>query len=145
MRPLYESQSDLRNEAQVISTLTKAWSAQFHKLPIRYHLDYAVTKDGRVVAYVEVKIRRYSMAQIDKWGGYMLSVAKLQTAQELCRISNAVFCLVVQCTDGLYWMTIKDFSEFPVVITGRTDRGDSQDVEPCVLIPGRRFTLMVNC
>ena len=140
MRPLYESQSDLRNEAQVISILTQEWSAQFHKLPIRYHLDYAVTKDGRVVAYVEVKVRRYSMAQIDKWGGYMLSVAKLQTAQELCRISNAVFCLVVQCTDGLYWMTIKDYSAFPVVITGRSDRGDSQDIEPCVLIPGSRFT-----
>lgn len=145
MRPLYETQSDLRNEAQVVSILSKSWNTTFHKLPIRYHLDYAATKNGKVIGYVEIKVRKYTMAQIDKWGGYMLSIAKLQTAQELCRISKATFCLVVQCTDGLYWMTIKDFSEFPVVITGRTDRGDSQDVEPCVLIPGGRFTLMVDC
>lgn len=142
MRPLYESASDLKNEAQVISILSNKWNIKFHKLPIRYHLDYAATKNGRVVGYLEVKVRRYSMAQISNWGGYMLSVAKLQTAQELCRISKSVFCLAVQCTDGLYWMTIKDFSEFPVTITGRSDRGDSQDIEPCVLIPGGRFTLI---
>lgn len=144
MRPLYESASDLNNEAQVISILSNKWNIKFHKLPIRYHLDYAATKNGRVVGYVEIKVRRYSMAQISNWGGYMLSVAKLQTAKQLCEISSASFCLAVQCTDGLYWMTIKDFSEFPVTITGRSDRGDSQDIEPCVLIPGGRFTLMVN-
>lgn len=139
-RPLYETQADLRNESAIISLLTKEWDAQFHKLPIRYHLDYAATKHGRVVGYVEIKVRKYTMAQIDKWGGYMLSVGKLQAAKQLCEISNSSFCLVVQCTDGLYWLTIKDFAEFPVVITGRTDRGDSQDIEPCVLIPGARFS-----
>ncbi len=144
MRPIYESDADLANEAQVMAILSGKWGAQFHKLPIKYHIDYAAAKDGIVVAYVEVKVRRYSMDQIDKWGGYMLSVAKLQTAQQLCHISKAVFCLVVQCTDGLYWAAIKDFSEFPVVITGRSDRGDAQDIEPCVLIPKSRFTQMIN-
>lgn len=139
MRPLYESASDLSNEAQVISTLSKKWDIKFHKLPIRYHLDYAATKNGRVVGYIEVKVRKYTMSQISNWGGYMLSVGKLQAAKQLCEISKASFCLAVQCTDGLYWTTIKDFSEFPVTITGRTDRGDEQDVEPCVLIPGGRF------
>ena len=142
MRPLYESDTDIANEAQVMAALSRRWDAQFHKLPIRYHIDYAATKDNRVVAYVEVKVRKYSMDQIDKWGGYMLSVAKLQTAQQLCHISNAVFCLVVRCTDGLYWVAIKDFSEFPVSITGRSDRGDAQDIEPCVLIPKSRCTKM---
>lgn len=142
MRPLYESDTDIANETQVMSTLSHKWGARFHKLPIRYHVDYAATKNGIVAAYVEIKVRKYSMDQIDGWGGYMISVAKLQTAQQLCRISKAVFCLVVQCTDGLYWIAIKDFSEFPVSITGRSDRGDAQDIEPCVLIPKSRFTKM---
>lgn len=144
-RPIYETQADLNNESAIISRLSSAWNTSFHKLPIRYHLDYAATKNGKVVGYLEIKVRKYTMAQIDKWGGYMLSIGKLQAAKQMCEISSSSFCLVVQCTDGLYWMTIKDFSEFPVVITGRTDRGDAQDIEPCVLIPGARFTLMVDC
>jgi hypothetical protein len=145
MRPIYETQADLRNEAAVIKILSQKWRVDFHKLPIKYHLDYAATRYGKVTAYVEVKVRKYRMDQIGKWGGYMLSVGKLQTAKQLCEISSAAFCLAVQCADGLYWIAIKDFSEFPVVITGRTDRGDSQDIEPCVLIPAERFTLMVGC
>ena len=145
MRPIYETQADLRNEAAVIQILSQKWRVNFHKLPIKYHLDYAATRNGKVTAYVEVKVRKYRMDQIGKWGGYMLSVGKLQTAKQLCEISSAAFCLAVQCADGLYWIAIKDFSEFPVVITGRTDRGDSQDIEPCVLIPAERFTLMVGC
>lgn len=141
-RPLYETQADLRNEAAVIKILSQKWRVNFHKLPIKYHLDYAATRNGKVVAYVEVKVRKYRMDQIDKWGGYMLSVGKLQTAKQLCEISNTSFCLAVQCVDGLYWITIKDFSQFPVVITGRADRGDAQDVEPCVLIPAEKFSLM---
>lgn len=144
-RPIYETHADLRNEAAVIKILSRKWRVNFQKLPIKYHLDYAATRNGKVAAYVEVKVRKYRMDQIGKWGGYMLSVGKLQTAKQLCEISSSTFCLAVQCTDGLYWIAIKDFSEFPVVITGRTDRGDSQDIEPCVLIPAERFTLMVDC
>jgi hypothetical protein len=145
MRPIYETQADLRNEAAVVEILSQKWRVNFLKLPIKYHLDYAATRNGKVTAYVEVKVRKYTMAQIGKWGGYMLSIGKLQTAKLLFEISSATFCLAVQCADGLYWIAIKDFSEFPVVITGRTDRGDAQDVEPCVLIPAERFTSLVGC
>ncbi len=144
-RPMYETQADLRNEAAVIEILSQKWRVNFHKLPIKYHLDYAATRNGKVVAYVEVKVRKYTMERIGQMGGYMLSVGKLQTAKQLCEISSAAFCLAVQCTDGLHWIAIKDFTEFPVAITGRTDRGDSQDVEPCVLIPAGRFTSLVGC
>ena len=144
-RPIYETQADLSNEAAVLQLLSKKWKATFHKLPIRYHLDYAATNsDGSVVAYIEIKVRKYTMQQIDNWGGYMLSVAKLQAAQSLCQISNAAFILVVKCADGLYWMKFKNYAEFPVGIAGRTDRKDSQDIEPCVMIPAKKFTSLVS-
>lgn len=144
-RPLYETSADLSNEAAVLDIISKRWGAVYHKLPIRYHLDYVATNaSGRVVAYLEVKVRKYPMQQIDKWGGYMLSLAKLQAAESLCRISKAVFVLVVQCPEGLYWAKIADFTQFPVVVAGRTDRGDSQDVEPCVMIPAKLFTSLVG-
>lgn len=143
-RPIYETQADLSNEAAVLQLLSKKWKATFHKLPIRYHLDYAATnQNGTVVAYVEIKVRKYTMQQINNWGGYMLSVAKLQAAQELCRISKAVFILVVKCADAIYWVKITDYAQFPVVIAGRKDRKDSQDIEPCVMIPMQNFTSLV--
>lgn len=139
-RPLYETSADLSNEAAVLDLISKKWGAVYHKLPIRYHLDYVATNPkGQVVGYVEIKVRKHSMDQIDRWGGYMLSLAKLQTAESLCRISKAVFVLVVKCPEGVYWAKITDFTKFPVVIAGRTDRGDLQDVEPCVMIPTKLF------
>ena len=142
MRPLYESEADLSREAKVMERLSKLWRCSFHKLPIRYHLDYAAVRNKRVVGYVEVKVRNYSMEQIDRMGGYMLSLGKMQAGQSLSSLSKVPICLVVQCTDATYWLAVKDFSEFPVTITGRTDRGDAQDVEPCVLIPKARFKIL---
>lgn len=142
MRPLYESEADLSREAKVMERLSKLWRCSFHKLPIRYHLDYAAVRNKRVVGYVEVKVRNYSMEQIDRMGGYMLSLGKMQAGKSLSSLSKVPICLVVQCTDATYWLAVKDFSEFPVTITGRTDRGDAQDVEPCVLIPKARFRVL---
>jgi len=142
VRPLYESEADLSREAKVMERLSKLWRCSFHKLPIRYHFDYAAVRNKRVVGYVEVKVRNYSMEQIDRMGGYMLSLGKMQAGQSLSSLSKVPICLVVQCTDATYWLAVKDFSEFPVTITGRTDRGDAQDVEPCVLIPKARFKIL---
>ena len=144
-RPLYETPADLSNEAAVLDLISKKWGAVYHKLPIRYHLDYVATNSkGHVVGYVEIKVRKHSMQQIDQWGGYMLSLAKLQTAESLCRISKSAFVLVVKCPEGVYWVKITNFTGYPVRIAGRTDRGDSQDVEPCVMIPAKSFTSLVG-
>ena len=34
----------------------------------------------------------------------------------------------------------EEWPVFDVTLTGRTDRGDAHDVEPCCLIPMARFT-----
>lgn len=137
MRPLYESDNDLQNEKQIIKLLSHKWGCSFYKLPIRYHLDYAATRNKEVVAYVEVKARNYSMQQIDSMGGYMLSVGKIVAAKNMWLPS----IVVVKLIDGIYQCRI-DEGLFPVHIMGRTDRGDNQDVEPCVLIPSTKFKLV---
>jgi len=143
MRPLYETKADLTLEGTVKGLLERAWGCELAKLPIRYHLDFVCSKDGKVVAFCEVKTRNYTMAAIDQMGGYLLSIGKWEAAKSLCDASNLAFLLVVRALDGLYYARFKeDFKPDDVLLRGRTDRNDWQDVEPCVLLKTSRFKLV---
>lgn len=143
MRPTYETQADLTIEGTVKGLLEKEWNCQLEKLPIRYHLDFACTRDGRVIGFCEVKSRSYTMEAIDRMGGYLLSLGKWGAAKSLCDASNLAFLLVVRALDGLYYARFKeDFTPDNVLLKGRTDRNDWQDVEPCVMLDASKFKLI---
>lgn len=138
-RPLYESADDLRNEQDTAALLGRLWDCQFRKLPIRYHLDFTITQGDKAVAFCEMKTRSYTMQKIEEMGGYLLSLGKWGAAQSLHHASRLPFILVVKTLDGIWYATFTDFLPERVVVQGRTDRGDWQDIEPCVLIPGKHF------
>jgi hypothetical protein len=50
--------------------------------------------------------------------------------------------LAVKLKDGLFVATIKQWKAYELKFTGRTDRGDWQDVEPCCIIPMSEFEKM---
>ena len=139
MRQLYESPKDLNNESHIASLLEQKWGCEFAKLPISYRLDFVVTRDGKAVAFAEFKTRNYSMEDINKMGGYLLSIGKWSAAIQLCEASQLPFVLVVKTLDGLYCSTFTEFKPDDVLVRGRTDRSDWQDIEPCVLLNTQRF------
>lgn len=134
MRPLYETSQDLESENNLKEALERLWGCSFHKLPIRYHLDFAITKDDKVVAFAEAKTRNYTMDSINNMGGYLLSIGKWASAKQLCEASGLPFILIVRTSCGVWSATIKDFIPDAVLLRGRKDRGDWQDVEPCVCL-----------
>jgi hypothetical protein len=140
MRPLYETKEDMDRENSVVKLVEKAWNCSMAKLPIRYHLDYVAKRGDRAVAFCEIKTRNYSMAQIDSLGGYLMSIGKWSSAESLNRASGLPFSLVVHAKDGIYFSTFKEFIPDDVLVRGRTDRNDWQDIEPCVLLNTKRFT-----
>ncbi len=139
MRPLYETAADLDNEASIAKVLALKWDCNFVKLPIRYHLDFVVTRGDKAIAYAEFKARNYSMADIDKMGGYLMSIGKWSAAKQLCDASQLPFILVVKTLDGVYRASFTEFVPDDVLVRGRTDRNDWQDIEPCVLLNTQRF------
>lgn len=139
MRQLYETQEDLSSEAEVANYLSKIWKCEMSKLPIRYHLDFVAQRGKNAVAFCEVKVRNYSMEQIGKMGGYMLSLGKWSSAKQMCEASGLPFILVIKTTDGIWFSLIDSFKPDSVIVNGRTDRDDWQDIEPCVLIKQSRF------
>lgn len=138
MRPLYETAGDVNNEQAVARDVESAFQCRLVKLPIRYGLDYAIEDEGQIKAWAEVKVRNYTMKSIGNMGGYLLSLGKWMAAKSLYESTNLPFVLIVRTTDGLYYSKFKSFIA-RVEIRGRQDRGDWQDMEPCVLIDVGRF------
>jgi hypothetical protein len=139
MRPLYETSADLEREGGIASYLEGKWNCSFIKLPIRYHLDFVLTRNDAVAAYAEVKTRNYSMDAIDSMGGYLMSIGKWEAAKSLSEASKVPFILIVKTLDGLYRSRFDDFNPDGVLVRGRTDRNDWQDIEPCVCLNANRF------
>ena len=144
MRPIYETTADLQREDDVLKVLEKLWNLKLIKLPIRYHLDFVAVKEDRAKAFVEVKTRNYSMQQIDAMGGYLMSIGKWSSAKSLYDCSGLPFVLVAKTTDGIYYSVFKEFKPDDILVRGRTDRNDWQDIEPCVLIKSNRFKKVQN-
>lgn len=137
MRPLYERPQDRAKEQAIIGQIERAWNVKAAKLKTALKLDYALAREGAVVAFAEVKARTYSWEQIDELGGYMLSLDKWTQARQLC--AGLPFSLVVEAAGEVRSFTTRFDLPFPVTLGGRKDRNDWQDVEPCILIPVQHF------
>lgn len=140
MRPMYETHEHLEAEGRTANILGNAWGCEFHKMPIRYNLDFVAKRKEVVLSFCEFKNRNYTMKKIGEMGGYMISLAKWAAAKTFCEASGVPFTLIVTATDGIWYCVIKDFKPDGVIVSGRQDRRDWQDIEPCVLINVDRFT-----
>ena len=140
MRPMYETKQDLNNEQEAAKVVERKFNCTMSKLPIRYHLDFVAKRGDKAVAFCEVKTRNYTMAKIGQMGGYLMSIGKWSAAKQLHDATGLPFILVVRTTDGIWYGSFKEFTPDDVLVRGRTDRNDWQDIEPCVLINVAKFT-----
>jgi hypothetical protein len=142
MRPLYETESNLEKERSLALFFEQTFECTLRKLPIRYHLDFAIERSGQIVGFVEVKVRNHTFEQIKKMGGYKLSFGKWCAAEQMCRVSGCAFVLLIGFTDQVRYARIDDFQHDGLVWWGRQDRGDAQDMEPAVVISSERFVMV---
>jgi hypothetical protein len=138
MRPRYETQYDSREEARFSEILAERFRCSLHKLPIRYGLDFSAVRDGRVVAFVETKVRTNPVGQ---YPTYMISVGKFMYADTLTRVTGLDCILAVKWSDAWGHTNLVLQPDIEVTIGGRRDRGDEQDIEPVCLIPIAQFKI----
>ena len=136
-RPRYETQGDLSREALFSRMASEKFNCTFMKMPIRYGLDFAAMRDGKVVAFVEMKVRTNPVQQ---YPTYMVALSKLMAARELTASARVPSLLMVRWSDA--WGQT-DLSQFigDVSFGGRKDRDDWQDMEPVCLIEMDRFKI----
>ena len=144
MRPVYETEKDRKMEQAIINELSDAWKIFYQKLPIKHRLDFALLDDKKIVtAWAEVKRRDNDSTTYDT---YMLSLDKYMSGMKLYKLTGLPFYLVVKFSDGLYYceVSLLSYAQLNLSFGGRTDRGDSQDVEPCIYFDSNLFKKVIS-
>jgi hypothetical protein len=131
-RPVYESEEDRRNERAVAGRLVAMWNCQVFKNPDFYPLDYSIVQGRMVKGFCEIKCR------LAHYETLLLSVHKWMAGLEFTSSTGLPSFIVARSPAGLFRMQIQPM-ELAIEIAGRKDRGDSQDQEPCVMIPYARM------
>ena len=135
-RPMYETTLDIGREASVAEVLASAWSCAIHKLPRLYACDFAAMRNKVVSAWLEIKVRNAS------YPTYLISLHKWIKGIELSEATGKPFLLVVSWpVNGERVVMFHPVTREPirVVLGGRKDRNDPDDIEPMVEIPVSRF------
>ena len=99
---------------------------------MQYRIDFAMTVDSKVMAWLEVKCR-------NRWYPEMiLSAGKFTAGQQLAESTNRPFVVAFCVGTKIVWRDCtKDRPD--VLVGGRTDRHDWQDMEPVVMMPTAGF------
>lgn len=125
-RPTYETRDTLAAEQEAAQRFADKYGLELHKLPRRYEIDYMVMRKGRLYGWLEVKCR----PGVDRYSTYSVSVAKLERGLSLSTWFGGRFLLLVLRSSGLAVLDAGKERPIAVVMGGRSDRGDRDDVEP---------------
>ena len=141
-RPQYETGKDLDKEKQVSAILGSAWSCTFIKMPIKYHLDYAMLRDENIQGFCELKSPNYALADFTRFGGFFISLDKFMSAKKLNDATGLPCMIVLNALDGVWYTTFHDAKLTSIKMKGRKDRGDWQDMEPCAVLDTSQFKIL---
>ena len=134
-RQQWESSADRRNESDVARILESKWSCRLHKLPKSYRMDYIATRQGKPVAFVEVKCRTISSTQFST---VMLSLSKYMSGKTATETTGIPSFVVFRFTDCMQYASL--LNDYPIRIGGRTvQTRDGRDLEPVIEIPAERM------
>lgn len=148
-RPIYENDTTLMAERRIASRLAAAWKCDVHKLDRRHHTDWMLTRSKSAIGWAELKGRpKYTWENINRLGGYMLSLEKWRDGVSRLLITGLPYCLVVEdgqgdCRAAVY-KSEPDVEWFRFGMGGRSDRGDPLDIEPVIYIPTDHFDVNIK-
>lgn len=135
MQPLYETPADIANEIYALAHLGKKYGGTFKLHPYGpYGPDALWLRRKKTPVTIEIKTRDAKHRPIAEELGYMLSLNKA------LKISKSSGLLLIQWTDGEYWITKPKPSTYPVKTSGRTTNTRTKhDIEQCIFIPHTDF------
>ena len=137
MRPRYETDRDMRHEADVKTLIEKAWSCELEKTPPMHHFDFVAVRDRDVMGFIEYKRRK------GNWGTYqdiMLSAKKLNG---LIIWDPIPVYFVAQWDDVTVWAQLEKKHWANSRWGGRTaQQRDKWDVEIVGHIPNEDFEVL---
>ena len=131
-RPTYQNDKNTADELAFMERVRRA-GCQIWKVKQYYVYDF-IMKKGGVTAFVEYKRR---MVLKNTYPTIILSAHKFMNIKEQARFFCVKFFFYVEFNDGLFRADLTEYAPKgdSIIIGGRTDRGDSDDMEPVIEIP----------
>lgn len=140
MRPIYETPTNRMNEHAAAVQFAAISHCEFVRHDPLFAWDYTFTREGKPVAFIEVKCRNVPST---KYARYMVSESKCVTLCNGAGLAGVAAVLLVQWTDCLGWLRI-DGVNWTTSTGGRWDRNDPLDVEPMAYFDIDQFTLWTS-
>lgn len=139
-RPEYETEADRVAEREIMEHVARVVygsGINLCKLSKAYGLDYALATGRDVFAFFETKSRTLPFNYKD---GYYIAAIKVMAAKRL-RASFGLPCeLAVRFSDGIIRRVSFGLASTELILAGRWDRDDPNDIEPHAIIKWDCFT-----
>lgn len=106
------------------------------KTPKFYEVDRCLIRGDEIKAFAEIKCRDNTSTHYEH---YMVAAKKFYSMVRFSEDCGLPAYLVVRFLNGIHWLNATRLAPASLAFKGRTDRGDTADVEPVVMIPARSF------
>lgn len=141
-RPIYEKEDDARAEEEIIKIFADAIECDAIR-PSRKmsEFDFILTEhDTRdVIGVAEVKARTYKWDDMKRMGGVMIDHEKWAMLMIFAMAGLTAWLVVRDCRGEVRWTPVPCRIPPEFKLTGRTDRGDPQDIGIKAVIPIDNF------
>ena len=132
-----ETEHNLKMELLTIADIGKAWKCDPVKLPQYCQLDFALTRQGKIEAFAEVKCRTFPR---DRYKTSLIHLHKMMYARQVAFETGIPTFLIVRWTD---WIGACSFKvDFATTIGGRRDRGIERDSGLMAEVPINEFHMV---
>lgn len=119
-------------ENEVAHAIEARWGVKCHRYGYLDSVDWWIEKDGRTVAFAEMKNRNH---EAGTYPTVFLAHHKW-LALHLSARTGVASLFVVRFTDGIRWVNVNEIDPRALEIAGRRDRpGMPNDIEPVIHVP----------
>lgn len=141
----YQSRKDEENQTLVMGRLEALWGVDLIGLPVTAKVDAVACKDGQAKALVEIKVRAYTYAEIERFGDIYVDRGKIADGQSMAKMLAIKFLFVVKLTDRLLCLSIHpdfDLSELRSTVSRLNSPRDMNDEDDVVRLPIHKFKVI---
>jgi len=142
-RPVYEQERDIANATRAIQVCNIALQARAVPLPRMHAADFSMYRGQNHLWFIEVKCRNVPH---DRFPSVLLFENKWKALRALAAEHLRAVGLWVQWSDDIYGLARLDILPDlkPLEVNGRKDRGDPADIQPCIFIDLKHFSLYTD-
>jgi hypothetical protein len=100
----------VEKQREAVRECEKAWGVAASQTPDDREspVDVLFTRDGAVTMIAEVKARDMSMAQLQRFGSYLVTLEKLKKGAAMAKQLCVPYRLIVKLTDATVWWDVAD-------------------------------------